>query len=309
MFGTNKIHIIFGLLALGAVVSVFSWFDYFNKGLAASFNLSSWGNKLSFATDIDPDKDGLSNIDESYWNTDFQNPDTDGDGFLDGEEVASGHDPTKPGPDDSLKDMNLTQELAELTSAGLYEGSLKITDSGLDKSLASLVNYATDNTDLAINSLVSSSILKIVDSSRENQDRYLNNMYNVIKSFATAYGNELNNLKQKLDLIGAFGFEDPSVTGYFANQEKIFNTIFKNSSDIYVPANWQEEHLRLMGEIKIAAESNEVISFGKTDPVKAAVAFEYFFGVLDRMPEWSWSYIKKNRENNIKNPLIESLAQ
>src|SRR3989338_7250057 len=132
---TNKIKIFFGILTLFTAVSIFSWVDYFNQGLASSFNIKDWANGFSLKTDNDPDKDGLNNLDESYWNTDFQNPDTDGDGFLDGEEVASGHDPTKPGPDDSLKDINLTQKLSELTSAGLVEGSLKLSSPELEKSL------------------------------------------------------------------------------------------------------------------------------------------------------------------------------
>lgn len=309
MFGIKKIQIVFGLLALGAVVSVFSWFDYFNKGLAASFNLSGWGSKLSFATDTDPDKDGLSNIDESYWNTDFQNPDTDGDGFLDGEEVASGHDPTKPGPDDSLKDMNLTQKLSELTSAGLYEGSLKLDNSNFDKSLASLVDYTTDNISFSINGIVSPAILKIINSSKENQNQYLSEVYGIIDNFLVSYGNELAALNKNLDIIGVYGFADASVINFFSYQEKFFMDIFDKAARIDVPENWKEEHLRLLGEIKIASESNRAIASGKDDPVKAAAAFEYLFGVLDRIPDWSWLYINKNRGENINNSLIESLSK
>lgn len=50
----------------------------------------------------DADDDGLSNSDERIWGTNPDNPDTDGDGFLDGEEVQSNHNPTIPGPDDTL---------------------------------------------------------------------------------------------------------------------------------------------------------------------------------------------------------------
>ena len=96
---------------------------------------------------------------------------------------------------------------------------------------------------------------------------------------------------------------------YFSGQEKVFTKIFDDAIKINVPKNWRDDHLRLVGEIKIAAESNRAISLGKNDPVKAAVAFEYFFGVIDRIPEWSWGYINKNRSENINNPLIESLSK
>jgi len=46
---------------------------------------------------IDSDNDKLGDYMESYYKTDPNNPDTDGDGYLDGEEVQMGYDPTKPG--------------------------------------------------------------------------------------------------------------------------------------------------------------------------------------------------------------------
>ena len=50
----------------------------------------------------DDDNDGLPNALEVVWNTDPNNPDTDGDGFTDGEEVAKNHNPTVAGPNDAL---------------------------------------------------------------------------------------------------------------------------------------------------------------------------------------------------------------
>lgn len=44
-------------------------------------------------TPNDPDLDGLSNVDEERYGTDAFNPDTDGDGYTDGDEVAAGYDP------------------------------------------------------------------------------------------------------------------------------------------------------------------------------------------------------------------------
>ena len=45
----------------------------------------------------DPDFDGLATTDESLYASDPRNPDTDADGYKDGEEVASGFSPTGPG--------------------------------------------------------------------------------------------------------------------------------------------------------------------------------------------------------------------
>lgn len=71
----------------------------------------------------DLDYDGLKNWEEEIYGTRPDNPDSDGDGYLDGEEVASGHDPTIPAPNDQLADGlpsdrpapgNLTQMLIYL---------------------------------------------------------------------------------------------------------------------------------------------------------------------------------------------------
>ncbi len=45
----------------------------------------------------DPDKDGLSNLQEEFYGTDPNNADSDGDGFLDGQEVNNGFNPLGPG--------------------------------------------------------------------------------------------------------------------------------------------------------------------------------------------------------------------
>lgn len=50
-----------------------------------------------FSYSSDPDSDDLSSSDEDYYGTDENNPDTDGDGYKDGEEVRRSFDPTMPG--------------------------------------------------------------------------------------------------------------------------------------------------------------------------------------------------------------------
>ncbi len=51
---------------------------------------------------VDSDNDNLADWEETLWNTDANNPDTDGDGTKDGEEVKIGRNPLVKGPKDSL---------------------------------------------------------------------------------------------------------------------------------------------------------------------------------------------------------------
>ncbi len=52
----------------------------------------------------DPDQDGLNNAEERLYGTDPNNPDTDGDGYPDGEEVKNGYNPLGSGTLDSDND-------------------------------------------------------------------------------------------------------------------------------------------------------------------------------------------------------------
>ena len=72
----------------------------------------------------DDDKDGLKNWEEQIYQTDPKNPDTDGDGANDGEEITQGRDPLKKGPNDKIvikneageaetRTTNLTDEFTE----------------------------------------------------------------------------------------------------------------------------------------------------------------------------------------------------
>lgn len=54
------------------------------------------------ADSTDSDQDGLPNAEERQWGTDSNKPDTDGDGYLDGQEVGANHNPTIAGPNDLL---------------------------------------------------------------------------------------------------------------------------------------------------------------------------------------------------------------
>lgn len=107
------------------------------KGIGAT--ILTEGKKVIFPIasqpDADPDNDGLKNWEEDAYRTDPRNPDTDGDGYLDGEEVASGYDPTIPAPNDALEGTdasaprplpkNLTTQLAQLLAEKIAKGEIE----------------------------------------------------------------------------------------------------------------------------------------------------------------------------------------
>ncbi len=73
------------------------------SSLASIPNKNVSNKKIDFDQITDTDKDGLSDLREKSIGTNRLNPDTDGDGYLDGEEVVNGYDPLGPGKLNDLK--------------------------------------------------------------------------------------------------------------------------------------------------------------------------------------------------------------
>jgi len=155
---SGKLKILLAVLALGALVSVAYGISFFRSPKTTASVYDAVGGNDPCQQDTD--KDGLSDCQETYWNTDYRNSDSDGDGFKDGEEVMSGHDPAKKGPDDGLNGRgNVTQQAATLMLGGIavgdlspnspkYNGSIqKLTDAVLERYQA---NSAVTDEDVAI---------------------------------------------------------------------------------------------------------------------------------------------------------------
>ena len=122
--------LIIGIFVGGAVVlrTKGIWAAILTEGKKVIFPIAS-------QPDADPDNDGLKNWEEDTYRTDPRNPDTDGDGYLDGEETASGYDPTIPAPNDALAGTdtssprplpkNLTTQLAQLLAEKIAKGEVE----------------------------------------------------------------------------------------------------------------------------------------------------------------------------------------
>lgn len=72
---------------------------------------------------VDSDHDGLSNDLESLYTTDPSNPDTDGDGYKDGEEVANGYDPLTAKTTARMIDLALVDTIAKGDAAAMVVSS------------------------------------------------------------------------------------------------------------------------------------------------------------------------------------------
>ena len=97
---SRKLKIVLGLLLVLAGFLVLRIGLYFKSSTNSAVSALVKGVSNSIDSDydttfIDNDQDGILDKDEAYYQTDPFNPDTDGDGYFDGEEIASGYNPTK----------------------------------------------------------------------------------------------------------------------------------------------------------------------------------------------------------------------
>lgn len=300
----HKIKILFAILVLGTVLSVFSWVDYFNQSIASVGNniknLFGSISNMSFSVDTDPDKDGLSNLDETYWNTDFKNPDTDGDGFLDGEEVASGHDPTVPGPNDLLKDTNLTQKLSDLATAGLVEGSLKPGSPNYEKSLNDLTLAVLDDSVLSLAPKIDLSKLVTIASSKENQQLYAQKVKTIFQQITVTIDNQLSLLATNKDTLFLANDTNAQPDDSFLKISEEFKNIYDQTLSVPVPDTWKTNHIFLLNTLSQFSETNKALAYRARDPIKGIAAFKLWATTYDGF----FDLIKSYADQMIKEGLI-----
>ena len=273
------IKIFSGLLAL---IALFSGWSFIQTILNANDVSLSSGNQISLNYSKDNDNDGLTNQEESYWNTDMENPDTDGDGFVDGEEVASGHNPLVAGPHDLLIEFgkekiasNLTEKLSALITSGLYAGDLgpsasyEAYSSAIDKiSLSTLYDGIAT---LTPDELKASEIQEVEDVKRF-QEIYLQKVAIIIeKDILPELFTEPFEAKR---LLAKFGTTDGNndINVFFLSRAARNEKIIKKLMVLDVPRGLVDFHKKTIAFFQSLNYQYQSISQTEKDPIKALFA-------------------------------------
>lgn len=292
----DKYKIMSGLMALVAVFLVFVASKYLKVDLP---NLSKQQSNLSFELDKDWDNDGLNNREESFWGTDPNNPDSDGDEYLDGEEVASGHDPLIPAPNDLVDNDNLTNKLSGLVLAGMYEGSLKKDSREYDESINNLALTTLDDAFKTLEFDISDVQLRIVSVNRANQELYIQEFSKILEYFIKAYLGQMNDLGKDLDTLGDTSFDDKAVGNSFQTSTEKYKHVLEKLAEINVPKNWKSNHLGFIKFIGDLIQSNQAVIAGKNDPIKATVALNQIVSLWDILPNIVGAYSDKVKNEGL----------
>lgn len=246
----------------------------------------STAKTVDYQDSNDFDHDGLDNGEEAVWGTDPYNPDTDGDGYLDGEEILSDHNPLLA-TNDALENQrnflarNSTERLAQLITGGIISGELKSAD---PQFLASTVNDTAQATIFSILSALEDVDIppapsNLVSNTKENQEKYLAAIFDIIDSELTSII-----FSQPGELVKLFSPSPQTTQGEFFDQAQkeaikarylqyalTFQQAADDLSNFSVPQDWTGIHQKIIVLLKKLEVYHRAIALATADPLKQLV--------------------------------------
>lgn len=244
-------------------------------------------NSVLKITKEDSDGDGLSDKEEEKWKTDISNPDTDQDGYLDGEETASGYDPLVKAPNDKLE-ANTSSDPRPLPS-----NLTKIIAQSLSKEITDNQYYVSTNTLYGINEPE-----QLISDAIEKSGLDLAELFKtpeIKKEKIATVANTDSNLQsygiQAVDIIGS---HTPSESLQTAEYITIYNALesqnfvltdkyaesyyklYEEISKIAVPKILLDVHIEQLNIIYNTAQCFEYLKEINTDPLKTTVALQKY---------------------------------
>ena len=262
-------------------------------------------------SEADPDNDGLKNWEEKIQKTDPRNPDTDGDGYLDGEEVASGYDPVIPAPGDALAGtdanqprplpQNLTNYLAQILTQKISSGeiapaqgntlnnpgdpNLPVNQEILQEALAQMGENAKKY--FVLPAIQDDEI--IVDKNPLAKDSILR--YIVGISAAMKYENA-----KKLNINEVDVMKETVDTGDTGNIEIFINDYKETISAlkaVNTPSELADLHKKQIATFTLLLQIFESVKNFQNDPAKAMAALEAYPQAIDLLQAWDEEFAVK----------------
>lgn len=270
-----KLKVVLGILCLIAIILVSRVVAVIGRGITTAsigqqITVAS-GNQVALAIGDDPDHDGLSGVGESRYNTDPTRADTDGDGYLDGEEVVSGCNPKKAAPDDcSARTANVTKNIFRLVLGALQAGDLQspTDDQSIAKNLDTLTTTALD----AINQKFSqppAKTLASLDAGTQDTPLYL---VRVNENLKGSLLEPKQTLKDDLTqaLTGVLAHPDQPNPALTKLQEN-FMASYEGMRAISAPATWQTWHTQMTSTLYTLAQAFALVG-NSNDPLTQSVS-------------------------------------
>lgn len=264
----------------------------------------------------DSDQDSLSNDEEALYKTDPLNKDTDGDGYMDGVEVESGYDPTKPAPGDKLLSGEDTRGTEEATTGDTVTLTDQMTTEVVNVLKAQTeaadegVEFSAENIEQSIQNIMDQSDQEIVlpevdldeikvkelsdklkGTARAEQEREDAIEYLTVMAYVLA-----NNSPKKFSTENDFmsiltSFGQDSITAitlgnenYLEDLSKSGERILNEVNNIPVPVSMLEVHAQALKMAKYAIQLKDEVKSGRIDDPLGKIAslskIQGFLGVV-----------------------------
>lgn len=253
----------------------------------------------------DHDYDGLADWEEELYGTDPNNPDTDGDGYLDGEEVASGYNPAKKAPGDKFPNKegdennddqdrpdpgNLTQLLNYILADQLKSGqtpllaNIQDVDS-LEQSIGGIID---DNVTEALNKASTIFLAEFIPPFQKegfNFEITQENNLAAIRNYAGQASEKIGQLDscREITLSEKTGYiesiQEAMETGNFQMMNCLSNTYLKayqETLQVPVPLDWLDIHKKSLSVYWTLYKFYQHIPEYSQDPLKGVILLEKF---------------------------------
>ncbi|MBI2476074.1 MAG: hypothetical protein HYV67_02440 [Candidatus Taylorbacteria bacterium] len=227
----------------------------------------------------DSDQDGLKDWEEELWKTDPQNPDTDGDGAPDGQEIKLGRNPLLKGPNDRLDSETVSNKINSQTDADLSDTD-KFSRELFVKIIAANQS-PTPPTEADFQNFLNATIKNEIDSQKlkiHTAADFSIDMAETAEKIKT-YGNAIAAMlkkppPQKLEyeistVERAEKNKDPSELKALEGNITAYKHIENDLLKLTVPQSALEMHLALANATAGMAWSITGLSYIMTDPLKA----------------------------------------
>lgn len=274
-----------------------------DKILKGNFN-STTCNPDSKNPNLDSDNDGLKDWQETQsYHTDPCKPDSDGDGYFDGEEVASGYDPAKKAPGDELPGTtsktprplpeNLTKALSLKLKEQITQNQIRAVNAqGGVLSTSELQNYPSIQQTVK-EIMAGQDSLFAPEKIDENQIKTTsNNNRAAIQTYAAVAANSLAynpNSKIQTSQSEPESFQKAMQTKDFSEldfQLQNYQNSYEKLKKIIVPTDLLPLHIEQLNLISSLIKIYPAIEEIETDPLKTNLALQQYEITLNRYITW-----------------------
>ena len=258
--------------------------------------------------DEDSDHDGLTDTQETVWNTDPFNPDSDGDGFKDGEEVASGHDPLKPGPDDLIPQggSNITDQVSTLVVSGLSAGNIDNNNSDQSNQALADISYSTilDAAKALDSSNIQTAKPLAASDTKDAQEKYVNALGLIIQE--DLWAPLVNEPRVSAQKFAEFNSGDKQLISddqiYFNTKAAYYKNVLDEVASIPVPPSWLDVHGQIMDSLKQLIISHQSLAQTDSDPIKSTAALNNLTSLYQNVRPMLSTIVQRVKENNLTPP-------